>query len=186
MIRLTKAPFVFATCLFFLSTACSETKNRLPETYTIPNGYIGSFIIFYNISGAKTKKNNDTLVYDIPNTGILLTESDSNEGWVDTENLKYYYRHPNGDLIEIKERWTTSVIDTLENRTENKITIFGGGIGVIKPRVLKPTNNTRCELTYSSFYVGTKKDILDGVNYIDLLEIPNKDLMAYCERLVKT
>lgn len=155
------------TSILTLSTACSESTIREPETYILPDGYIGSFYIIFNVvDGEPGKEKDGARVYEIPSSGLLLTQMKTNEGWIDSEQLKYYYRKPKGELTQITGRWTTSITDNAEKRADNNLTIFGGSFGTYQQDI------KACILVHKSFYIGTKKIILSGgVNNFDLSEI---------------
>lgn len=157
--------------LFILISACADPqRQREPETYSLPDGYVGSFYVIYKVPNGEPKKIvNGARAFDIPADGVLLTQSDLNPGWIDTDKIKFYYRKKSGELQEIKERWTGSVADTKENRADKRVMIFGGGVGTFQKTA------DSCYITHKEFHVGTKKDILDGVHHFDLSAIPDLD-----------
>lgn len=150
-----------AIALLFISvlSACQTTNNRSPEIFLLPEAYVGSFYIIHSIKNGKAPRVKDGVrIYEIPSSGVLITQMDANEGWTVSDKIRFYHRQPDGEAIEIKGRWSTSFEDTVENRSETEITIFGGGIGEFQG------DANSCEIIYRSYYVGTKKDVLDGVN----------------------
>lgn len=150
-------------------TACStEIHDREPETIILPHGYIGAFYIVFNAqNGATPRINEGKRIYEIPSNGVLYTQMKENTGWIDSELVQYFYRRPDGSLEPITAQWTTSVPDTQENRRENIITIFGGGIGVYHHP------DIACQVVHQAFHVGTKKDILDSTNHFDIADAPD-------------
>ncbi|SQD80704.1 conserved protein of unknown function [Moritella yayanosii] len=85
--------------------ACDETPPRDPEMYIIPDGYIGTFHIVYNVTNGQPKKMQDGFrVYEIPE---------------------------NGELKLLTDRYTTNLDDIPEN-TKNQSTIYGGSMGTSK------------------------------------------------------
>lgn len=172
-LRLNLITTILTCSILALLTACdSGTSPKKPETIILPNEYTGSFYIIFNVAnGQETESENETIVYRIPENGILLASSTENEGWINSKHLKYYYQNNDGSLKQITARWTTSFEDNQENRTENTTTIFGGGIGVFKHKDIP------CEISYKSYYVGTKAEALDKINHFDIEEIPQlKDI----------
>lgn len=156
---------------FVVASCVDKAPDREPETIILPDGYIGAFYIIFNVTdGVNARSNGVGRTYEIPSTGVLFVQASENLGWIDSGELKYLYRKPGGALEPIEGRWTTSVPDTEESRSENLITIFGGGIVVYNNPGLP------CEVVYQPFYVGTKADILDGVNPLKIEDIDLKDL----------
>jgi hypothetical protein len=142
--------------------ACDDTPSRDPEMYIMPDGYIGTFHIVYNVTNGQAKKMQDGFrVYEIPENGVLLTQTGINSGWLDIELMQFYYRKLNDELKSLTDRYTTNLDDIPEN-TENQITIYGGSMGTSKYYFLP------CVLESQTFIVGTKNDILDGVNNFEL------------------
>ena len=153
---------LFLGLLVILITACAEADKREPAIYLLPENYKGSFYIIFNIPKGKFPKyENDSRIYEIPENGILLTQADTNEGWIDRNKVKFFYVDGDGSRTEITERWTTSLHDTPENRGDNRITIFGGGVGVFEPI-------NGCQVYEQPFIIGTKSDVLDGKVYFDI------------------
>lgn len=165
-----KNKLIFLTPIFFLilSAAYSDQNiSREPETYILPEGYIGSFYIIFNVpSGQPRKKQLGERVYEIPASGVLLTQMDINPGWINENKIKFFYRLKNGALREITERETTSWTDTPKHRADTRITIFGGGIGILQGA------SYPCPVENQAFHVGTRKDILEMVNHFDISDIP--------------
>ena len=159
--RLTRG-YLKATAflVLFLMAGCSE--GREPELYLIPEGYVGSFHIVFNIpSGKPQTYENGARVYDIPEDGVLLIQSNSNPGSISGDKINFYYESEDGNRRQIKGRWTTSLHDTPENRSDDQVYIFGGGIGLIEPV-------RHCQIYTSDYYVGTKSQALDNVGHFDI------------------
>lgn len=156
-------------CLLTLSlfmVACDETPPRDPEMYIIPDGYIGTFHIVYNVTDGQPKKMQDGFrVYEIPENGVLLTQTGINSGWLDTKLIHFYYRKSNGELQDLTDRYTTRVANTPESRAESSTTIYGGGLGSAEYRFIP------CVLVSKLFHIGTNKDILDGENHVELQNV---------------
>ena len=90
-----KAFIVSIFCVSFLSC-----NNPEPETYLIPQGFIGRVnVIFNQKGGAKPKYENGRRIYEIPNDGILLTQCQEEYGLIDH---RYYYIGANGEKTALK------------------------------------------------------------------------------------
>lgn len=156
---------------FVVASCVDNAPDREPETIIIPDGYIGAFYILFNVTdGVDARANGVGRIYEIPSTGVLFTQSSENLGWIDSGELRYFYRKADGALEPISERWTMSVPDNVESRSESIITIFGGGISVYNHP------DRPCEVVYQTFYVGTKADILDGINPLNIEDMDLEDL----------
>lgn len=150
--------------IVLLLGACSQDAgSREPEIYLIPEGYVGSFYILYNLpQGEPQRYENGARVYEIPPDGMLLMQSDANEGGpIAIDKIKFFYVRPDGSRTQITERWTTSLHDTPENRSDERVAIFGGGIGVFEPI-------RHCKVIETGFYVGTKAQAIDWEGGFDL------------------
>src|SRR6185312_14368855 len=77
--------------------ACNPSE---PETYLIPAGYTGRVnIIFNRINGEPPKYENGRRVYNIPTSGILLTQFKDEYGITDH---KYYHIRNDGTRLPIR------------------------------------------------------------------------------------
>ncbi|ABC27162.1 hypothetical protein HCH_00247 [Hahella chejuensis KCTC 2396] len=149
-----------------LVAACGQkAASPEPEIYLLPDNFVGMFYILFNTpSGEPVRHEKGSRIYEIPPSGVLLTQGELNEGWIAAEDVKYYYVGENGQRVEIKGRWTTSLDDTPENRNDPELTIFGGGAGVYSDPGIP------CDVTYQYYYVGLKADALEGKNQFGLEE----------------
>lgn len=123
----TLSPFLFFFCFNFiwkLSNTCE------PETFLIPNNYKGEVrIIFNQKCGEKTEYEDKNRVYHIPNDGILLTQFEDEQGFI---NQKFFIVE-NGKRKEVQqlmvqdfnEEWTLEKNPNEPPR--NKIAIFHAG-----------------------------------------------------------
>ncbi|MBU6950410.1 hypothetical protein [Hahella sp. HN01] len=150
--------------------ACGEkAASPEPEIYLLPDNFVGKFYILFNTpAGEPLRHEKGRRVYEIPPSGVLLTQGELNEGWIAAEDVKYYYVGEDGQRVEIKGRWTTSLDDTPENRNDPELTIFGGGAGVYSDPSIP------CDVTYQYYYVGMKADALEGKNQFGLEEYLHK------------
>lgn len=161
---------ILALLLMVMFVGCQARHSRSPEAYILPEGYIGAFYIIYGAANGKVGKEADGVkIYEIPSTGVLLTQAGANEGWVESDNINFYYRRANGDLVKIDDRWVGSLSDTPENRADKKLMIFGGGLGEIQ------RDAASCRIVFQAFHVGTKKNILDGTNHFNIEDVIEKN-----------
>lgn len=167
--------------LAFVAAACSGEQKSEPRIYLIPEGYVGAFYIVFNIpSGEPQTYEDGARVYDIPEDGVLLMQSDSDPGLIHTDDIEFFYESDDGTRDRIEGRWTTSVHDTPENRADDQVYIFGGGINLIKPV-------KNCGIYAKDFHIGTKAQILDGVGHFDIYSdrginnIPDEVFLEACE-----
>ena len=144
------------------ATACAGSEESEPRIYLLPEGYVGAFYIVFNIPSGESQTYEDgARVYDIPEDGVLLMQSDSGAGRIHTGDIKWFYESEDGTREKVEGRWTTTVRDTPESRADEQVYIFGGGINLIKP--VKD-----CEIYAKDFHVGTKAQILDGAGHFDI------------------
>lgn len=128
----------------------------------MPEDYVGSFHIVFNIPEGKPQTYEDgARVYDIPEDGVLFMQSNTNPGSISGDKINFYYESEDGSREEVEGRWTTSLHDTPENRSDDQTYIFGGGIGLIEPV-------RHCQIHSTSFYIGTKNQALDDVGHFDI------------------
>lgn len=100
-----KRNMVRATCCMFavlIFIGCSERAE--PEVHLIPEGFTGPVvIIFGDSSAAPVRYEGESRVYDIPESGVLRTSSDVNEG-VRLES-EYFYVDEDGDRTAISQAY---------------------------------------------------------------------------------
>lgn len=150
--------------LIALLSACTEVKKREPAIYLIPDGYVGSLYIIFNApNGQPPKYEGDSRVYEIPPSGVLVTQMDANEGWIESSRIQYFYVNDTNERTPISEHITSTIHDTPENRKDKQIIIFGGGLGEVEP-----INN--CQINDQSFAIGSKSDLLDSKNMFDIFD----------------
>ena len=163
---------IYMACLLGTLNACQDKRERLPEVYILPESYKGAFYIVHNVrSGSEGVIKDGAQVYEIPESGVLVTQERANEGWVGSDKITFFHRKVNGDLLEIKHRWSGSLADNAENRADLRVTIFGGGLGEIRMTV------GSCAIPYRGFHIGTKTDVLDGVNHFSIESVIQKRLI---------
>lgn len=117
----------------FTSMACAD-KERRPDRYLIPDGYVGWVRINYEVDAAPALPLEDGYnLIKISPDGLLNTSSGIEEGWA-TDEYFYY----SGDKRQKLPH------------TVNKDMIFGHIIGKKSVGGQKPTR-------YEEFFVGTKE-----------------------------
>lgn len=149
--------------LCYSLTACSETvQQREAEHYILPANYVGAFyVIFAQSRGEPLQYQGDARQYQIPASGVLLTQGNISEGVIATDKLRFFRQDTPEQLTEITARWLTS-IDPEQAYQDNTTYIFGGGPGVYSSSELS------CDIHFRGFHIGTKSQILDEVNYFDI------------------
>jgi len=164
---------IFYVLVSISLNACAERKQAEPEIYLIPEGYEGSFYVVFDIAtGQKPEYEGKFRVYRMPASGVLQSQFSFNEGWLVSTDIKYFFVNKNGSRIPITNRWLGSLPDTPENRNDPKIYIFSGGVGTLE--LGEGPLNTRCEISYSHYYVATKPRVLNGISGLDLSKFFNK------------
>jgi len=145
-----------------LITGCAKVEEREPEIYLLPEGFKGSVYIIFNIPKGKPPKYEvGARIYEIPSSGVLMTQMKANQGWIHSDKIKYIFINKDGSKTPITGRWTSSLHDTPDNRKDKKITIFGGGLGEFQPV-------KGCYVLQQEFMVGTKSEVLDDKLYFGI------------------
>lgn len=132
--------------------------------YVIPEGYMGDvFVIHSAKNGEHEVRAGKAIIYRIPRTGILSTNSPLYGG---REREFYYYERADGTLQRITHEWLSTVPTTPQNLADDK------DVGVFFPRagnfVLAPSTPSECRVEYEQFYVGTKAYLLSAYKERDL------------------
>lgn len=164
---MTRTQWLALSCLLVaLLSGCSDpdsTSDREGEIYLIPEGYDGRIYVVHGVPGSEPLEyENGSRVYRIPEDGFLLSQSDPNVGWVESDRLRYFYVDNEGDRTEILGRWSGAVHDTEQNRSDTQLRIFGGGLGEFQ------IGSSDCDLMQTDIYVGTLQDILNQTENYDL------------------
>jgi hypothetical protein len=113
---------------FFLLNICSSfgCKNPEPEDYLIPKGYIGRVTVIFNQKkGALPKRENGRRVYEIPTSGIFLTQFKAEYGFI---NHCFYYVDENGKRTPLEIFRDEAFKDRTSKADKNKVGIFEDGI----------------------------------------------------------
>ncbi|MFL1407237.1 DUF6843 domain-containing protein [Marinobacter sp. M1N3S26] len=153
---------VVAASLWIVTSGCTYASDREPETYVIPEGFVGQFYLVFNISGGQEQEyEGDSRLYRIPDSGFLLMQSDPNGGWIESDRIRFFYVSEDGERTEIDGRWSGTIHDTPDNRSDNELRILGGGSGEFQ--ILDT-----CHLRYQTYYVGSVSQALDEQGIFDL------------------
>tara|TARA_B100002049_G_scaffold237320_1_gene228020 strand:- start:5795 stop:6070 length:276 start_codon:yes stop_codon:yes gene_type:complete len=76
-----------------LLSACTEVKESEPEIILIPDGFSGRLHVIFNAPNGKPPQyKGDSRVYDIPPSGVLVTQMDANAGWIESDKIKFFFR----------------------------------------------------------------------------------------------
>lgn len=125
IVRITFILILILYVLYLLSNLVFH-KSMEPEMHLIPKGYTGKVYVFFNVKGyEKIKYDNGVRIYEIPPTGILLTSSSKNTGWIDADKyLNFKYR--SGDKFLNK----FMLFDSLQySRDSLEVCVFDYGYG---------------------------------------------------------
>ena len=123
----TLLPFIIIpACLFIVR----QINTAEPETFLIPSGYQGKIrIILSQKCGQPTKYEGKRRLYVIPDDGILMTQFEAEQGFINHE----FYIIENGKRRKVEELMVQAFNEewTLEkNQSEpprNKVAIFEAG-----------------------------------------------------------
>lgn len=147
-------------------TSCKQQPE--PETYLIPYGLKGKVnVIFNQPNGASVKYENGRRLYEIPESGILLTQFKDEDGLV---NHQYYYVDSTGNRQPLK------IVLEADNNNANEVGIFRDGtVGVYG------SSDNPKSLKYQEFYVTDAKDFESyfSQEYQQKFEDKVKELTGY-------
>ena len=134
-LTLFRLSIVFATFIGMLGTAACQDKQRRPNRYLIPEGYVGWVRINYRIKEAPVIPIEDGLyLFKFPESGLINTSSEGEEGFASDE---YYY-------------YSTDRRQPIPSTTNDSLIWGGVAFG---SKTLPGQEPTR----YAEFFVGTKK-----------------------------
>jgi hypothetical protein len=162
----TGLPLGFVTYSFYNSFAT-------PERYLIPEDYRGSVMVIFNQkNGQKKEYEGRRRLYKIPSTGVLFTQFEDEQGWIDQD---YYLVSINGqrtklsvlDVRDFKEESTTFV--------KNPKELLGDSLAIFNPGTIGIIGNSghADNKVFSQLWVGTYNDTKKGEftrEYIDSLK----------------
>jgi hypothetical protein len=138
-----------------LTAALCSGCLSAPEEHLVPAGYVGDvFIVVGEARGVPPRRDGFTRVYEIPSSGLLVTQDDMSPRW---HSSKFFYVASDGSRIPIPVE-SSSIADTPENRAD------------VRPLVWFERDvyqGIPCAVQYRHYYVGTRSDLLSRP--------PNKD-----------
>jgi hypothetical protein len=154
----------FALVFSFLSIS----SKTVPEKYLIPDGYKGDIYVIFNVpTGRPVEKDGKTLIYRIPQDGVLLTSAKESPQLF---SASYFFQREDGSLQPIVNEWLTTLESSPENLKNDS------DWGIYFPRAGATFMTTRvngekgCSVHYDQFYVGTKSHLLTKYRERDLTE----------------
>ena len=177
--------------VIIITLGISSCDRAEPETYLIPDGFTGKVQIIFNQNGVPVKYQNeygrDTIytpkigtpvkyeygrrIYEIPTSGILLTQFQDNEGFI---NRLYFYKYKNGKRrpLEVIEPQQSKLDSTKWVVTDSK-----------KVGVLEEVNGS-----YGNFNVAFQEFVVSSYNTLDKFYTTqyNDEFMKKLDRLTGT
>ncbi|CAM4134013.1 DUF6843 domain-containing protein [Pseudoalteromonas ostreae] len=155
---------LYMSILIALLSACTEVKKREPAIYLIPEGYVGSLYIIFNApNGQPPKYEGNSRVYDIPPSGVLVTQMDANEGWIETSKIQYFYVSNTNERTPISEDSALKEQDATNNDIGKTRTVYVGGLGQSGPIY-------GCTVINQNFTVGTNAEQTDSRNLLNIYD----------------
>ncbi|MBE0380138.1 hypothetical protein PPRY_b0420 [Pseudoalteromonas prydzensis ACAM 620] len=156
---------LFISLTIALLSACAEIKKSEPEIFLIPEEYVGSLYIIFNVpNGQPPKYEGNSRVYDIPPSGVLVTQMDANEGRIESNNIQYFYVSNTGNRTPISKDSSLTQLNMPNSNAETARTLYGGGLGHTEPVL-------GCDVIYQHFTVGTgDSEQTEGKNLFDIFD----------------
>lgn len=78
-----------------------QIRKAEPETFLIPDGFRGELVVFYDEPcGSAPKRVDGRRIYEIPESGVLVTAFDKNKGYLDR---KFFFVSNDGTMREFPE-----------------------------------------------------------------------------------
>lgn len=120
-----------------------ELGKAEPETFLIPEGFRGEFVVFYDEQcGADPRYENDRRIYEIASNGVLVTKFPDNNGSLDQ---KFYFVDQDGSRVEFprfhrqnyeteKKEWSMyrdSPVEELTRETVGAFWSYGSELGFV-------------------------------------------------------
>ncbi|WP_022944076.1 DUF6843 domain-containing protein [Pseudoalteromonas ruthenica] len=139
-----------------LMSAYTEVKKSEPEIILIPDGFTGKLhIVFTAPNGKPPQYEGGSRVYDIPPSGVLVTQMDTNEGWIERGKVKFFSVSNTGTRKPI--------IEVSENTPESVRAVYYGSIGQAGPVF-------GCTIMTQEYIVGTKSQRTDLNKLLTIFE----------------
>ena len=134
-LALLRLSIVFATSVSMLGTAACQDKQRRPNRYLIPDGYVGWVRINYRIKEAPVLPIEDGhYLFKFPESGLINTSSEGEEGSASDE---YYY-------------YSNDKRQPIQSNTDDSMIWGGVAFGTKTILGQEPTR-------YAEFFVGTEE-----------------------------
>ena len=131
-----------------LVVSCDITR---PETHLIPIGYKGDVYILTGYrSGVPPRREALSMVFQIPWSGVLVTQDQPSSGWHTT---KYFYVDVSGKRTPLRYEPST-IADTVQNRTDLTGIVWFVRRGDIQ------SSDLPCRIRFEQYYVGTPAHLL--------------------------
>jgi hypothetical protein len=130
-----------------LATGCSPG-----EVHLIPTGYKGDVVILTGYpGGVPAKRDGRTIVFEIPPSGILVSQDHPSSGW---HFQRYYYVGDSGRRQRL-ENFPSTVHDTPQNRSDHEpVVALRTGEGESRGMDLP------CPVFHFTYYVGTRAHLV--------------------------
>lgn len=115
---------IVALYVFYLLSIFVFNDSMESELHILPDGYIGKVFVLFDVTGyEKIKYEKRTRIYKIPSSGILVTKSPKNTGWIDaSRDISFKYKSDNKFLIN------AIVLDSLNYpKDSSQISVFEYG-----------------------------------------------------------
>ena len=142
-------------------TLAAQQQRAAPEIHLIPDGYVGLVTIaFRAANGTAPRREGEARVYEIPTTGILLTQEEPNVGL--SPAWSFVIVSGTGTRTPVAGIWSASVPDTLENRASGAVEVFNLRRGRLQAGRLP------CDVEYQQYFVGTRAQLLDDDGMTEL------------------
>ena len=147
--------------LVSLSLACSLFAKPTDVIYLIPEGFTGGVIIIYNQPDGITPETTDdgTIVYRIPNDGVVKVKSPLDEG---RYRFRYYFVDEKGKQSEIEYVYPKAYVRNPGDTTSKSLDSItederNNGIFIMNHRTISFKNNGSKIVLYA-LSVGHPKD----------------------------
>jgi len=158
---------LLCVCINCALSNCDQRHVKHHSVYILPEGYKGQAIVIFNQkNGEEPKYKNGKRVYHIPISGVLLTQFEAQDGFIDHE---YYYLSDTG-LLKLEEMSIKDSKKFSEEKLKRGI-FLDGTVGIYGD------SNDSNSLKYEFFVVS---------NYLELDSILDKESTQEFEEKIKT
>lgn len=145
------------------------------EVHLIPAGYTGSVTIaFRAANGRPAAREADARLYEIPASGVLVTQEDLNVG--SSPAWRFFVVSSTGERTRVTQIWTSTVPDTPENRANTSIEVFYPRRGRLQRGALS------CDVEYDQYFVGTRAQALANDQMADLRRLQQNLVKNFVSR----